>query len=103
MKCAEMIETEKAAVARQDAVRMPNGMLGFEEIKDYILTTNPEEQPFAWLQVQDRSEEHTSELQSLRHLVCRLLLEKKKKMYQRVYIYSTHDTTRDICVVTAAA
>src|SRR5205814_8595294 len=28
---------------------------------------------------QDRSEEHTSELQSLRHLVCRLLLEKKKK------------------------
>src|SRR5262245_66512014 len=28
---------------------------------------------------QARSEEHTSELQSLRHLVCRLLLEKKKK------------------------
>src|SRR5437899_9483670 len=26
----------------------------------------------------DRSEEHTSELRSLRHLVCRLLLEKKK-------------------------
>src|SRR5438552_10857273 len=29
--------------------------------------------------VQDRSEEHTSELQSPDHLVCRLLLEKKKK------------------------
>src|SRR6476659_11424660 len=29
-----------------------------------------------------RSEEHTSELQSLRHLVCRLLLEKKKKNQQ---------------------
>src|SRR5262245_61630181 len=28
----------------------------------------------------DRSEEHTSELQSLRHLVCRLLLEKKKQI-----------------------
>src|SRR5262245_64912408 len=27
----------------------------------------------------DRSEEHTSELQSLRHLVCRLLLEKKNR------------------------
>src|ERR1035438_10788458 len=27
----------------------------------------------------NRSEEHTSELQSLRHLVCRLLLEKKQK------------------------
>src|SRR5438045_4537517 len=30
-----------------------------------------------------RSEEHTSELQSLRHLVCRLLLEKKKTTTQR--------------------
>src|SRR5262245_66354399 len=29
-----------------------------------------------------RSEEHTSELQSLRHLVCRLLLEKKKKTHK---------------------
>src|SRR2546425_7142144 len=28
----------------------------------------------------DRSEEHTSELQSLAYLVCRLLLEKKKQM-----------------------
>src|SRR2546422_2826291 len=37
----------------------------------------------------DRSEEHTSELQSRLHLVCRLLLEKKKKKlrtnnYQRI-------------------
>src|ERR1035438_10771904 len=30
-----------------------------------------------------RSEEHTSELQSLRHLVCRLLLEKKKKKKEK--------------------
>src|SRR3712207_6899969 len=29
-----------------------------------------------------RSEEHTSELQSRQYLVCRLLLEKKKKQYQ---------------------
>src|SRR2546425_8961082 len=29
---------------------------------------------------QNRSEEHTSELQSLAYLVCRLLLEKKKKL-----------------------
>src|SRR5262245_64772411 len=32
----------------------------------------------SWLDIRLRSEEHTSELQSLRHLVCRLLLEKKK-------------------------
>src|SRR5262245_65004946 len=31
-----------------------------------------------------RSEEHTSELQSLRHLVCRLLLEKKNKKKNQV-------------------
>src|SRR2546425_9555611 len=31
-----------------------------------------------------RSEEHTSELQSLAYLVCRLLLEKKKKTRRRV-------------------
>src|SRR5258708_16083782 len=31
------------------------------------------------LEVKTRSEEHTSELQSPDHLVCRLLLEKKKK------------------------
>src|SRR3989442_3821625 len=32
-------------------------------------------------EVANRSEEHTSELQSRPHLVCRLLLEKKKKSY----------------------
>src|SRR2546422_8457118 len=31
-----------------------------------------------------RSEEHTSELQSRLHLVCRLLLEKKKKDIQKI-------------------
>src|SRR5205814_3014932 len=36
-----------------------------------------------------RSEEHTSELQSLRHLVCRLLLEKKKKIIQDPDLYTT--------------
>jgi flagellar assembly factor FliW len=54
MKCAELIETETLpVVARRDLVRMPNGMLGFEHIKNYVLSTNPEEHPFSWLQVQD--------------------------------------------------
>src|SRR5205814_6058793 len=34
------------------------------------------------IRLEIRSEEHTSELQSLRHLVCRLLLEKKKNKTQ---------------------
>src|SRR5690349_23070444 len=33
-----------------------------------------------------RSEEHTSELQSRRDLVCRLLLEKKNKKHQTIYV-----------------
>src|SRR5436853_1465455 len=46
-----------------------------------------------------RSEEHTSELQSLRHLVCRLLLEKKKKKRIKLVIetsthYRTHHNKR---------
>src|SRR2546425_5680301 len=35
----------------------------------------------AFLSARNRSEEHTSELQSLAYLVCRLLLEKKKENY----------------------
>src|SRR2546425_6192540 len=38
------------------------------------------------LDVVARSEEHTSELQSLAYLVCRLLLEKKKKTEQPIPI-----------------
>src|SRR3989449_3433105 len=33
-----------------------------------------------------RSEEHTSELQSRLHLVCRLLLEKKKNAHKQTYV-----------------
>src|SRR6201994_5044965 len=36
-----------------------------------------------WWPQKCRSEEHTSELQSRLHLVCRLLLEKKKKEHRR--------------------
>src|SRR2546430_12584346 len=39
--------------------------------------------------VAERSEEHTSELQSQSNLVCRLLLEKKKYRFMRVYIRNT--------------
>src|ERR1035438_10736021 len=44
-----------------------------------------------------RSEEHTSELQSLRHLVCRLLLEKKKLCPQRNTIVTFYDVTIRSC------
>src|SRR5437899_8679549 len=41
-----------------------------------------------------RSEEHTSELQSLRHLVCRLLLEKKKPRSEGIHAWS-----RGVCSI----
>src|SRR5205814_7425495 len=42
-----------------------------------------------------RSEEHTSELQSLRHLVCRLLLEKKKKKQKKKHQNKNKKQTPD--------
>src|SRR3989442_9156272 len=39
------------------------------------------------MNAQHRSEEHTSELQSRPHLVCRLLLEKKKKMVNILHVH----------------
>src|SRR5258705_6693103 len=56
----------------------------------FPIVVNPNEGPLAMLSACGadgliRSEEHTSELQSLRHLVCRLLLEKKKKNEHVVY------------------
>src|SRR3712207_7167100 len=42
--------------------------------------------------VDERSEEHTSELQSRQYLVCRLLLEKKKKNKCYSYLHKSHVT-----------
>src|ERR1039458_9416519 len=49
---------------------------------DSLSTANTDDLGYDGEAIQNvvRSEEHTSELQSLRHLVCRLLLEKKKKV-----------------------
>jgi len=56
MKCAETIELETPVTPTAvNSVRIPTGLLGFEQIKDYVLITKPGEEPFAWLQVQDNS------------------------------------------------
>src|SRR3712207_8468340 len=41
-------------------------------------------------QVPQRSEEHTSELQSRQYLVCRLLLEKKKNIILKIHQLNSH-------------
>src|SRR2546423_10415721 len=50
--------------------------------------------------VVDRSEEHTSELQSLAYLVCRLLLEKKKKKEMKVSCMTYTNTLQRMCELT---
>src|SRR5258706_9712437 len=45
----------------------------------------------------DRSEEHTSELQSLTNLVCRLLLEKKKKLNRDNFLSPQRNHSRKHC------
>src|SRR2546425_2045253 len=45
---------------------------------------------FAHTENRARSEEHTSELQSLAYLVCRLLLEKKKKPMHHDLVHHDH-------------
>src|SRR5690348_17607702 len=71
-----------------DAIRMDSGThpgnLGFTrkdfvENKEVLMNRSKELAEKGKEGLYERSEEHTSELQSPVHLVCRLLLEKKKK------------------------
>src|ERR1039458_10419274 len=55
-----------------------NSIKGFEG-RIYKTVGSPDNVLVELIRIVHRSEEHTSELQSLRHLVCRLLLEKKKR------------------------
>src|SRR5258708_13591332 len=55
-----------------------NSVLVLRPIKSFARSAPGMEQMSLLVELQDRSEEHTSELQSPDHLVCRLLLEKKK-------------------------
>src|SRR5690242_21215263 len=68
----ELVETPSAAELEREALeRDADVVIMAAAVADY--------RPPAALQSKRRSEEHTSELQSHVNLVCRLLLEKKKK------------------------
>src|SRR2546422_7250646 len=74
-------------LARPGARRLPGGQGGVAErggagaVRDLgrLRAVEARDPEGARADRRDRSEEHTSELQSRLHLVCRLLLEKKKK------------------------
>src|SRR3989442_11363101 len=61
---------------------------------DYLLKASIGRARFGQFEaLSKRSEEHTSELQSRPHLVCRLLLEKKKKTYK---VTETEQTKKSV-------
>src|SRR5438034_8093919 len=62
------------------AVWHPDGYIELRDRKKDIIISGGEN--ISTIEVEQRSEEHTSELQSHSDLVCRLLLEKKKKKKQ---------------------
>src|SRR5205823_14766216 len=59
----------------------PGGKLALSLTAAGIAPSAESASTFSWIVAPTRSEEHTSELQSLAYLVCRLLLEKKKKYF----------------------
>src|SRR5437016_9926886 len=67
-------ESSTASVAKMSSVLVFEGPL---KIKCASHTVSPPRIAFDFQRALERSEEHTSELQSLTNLVCRLLLEKK--------------------------
>src|SRR2546429_2335401 len=76
---AALLALVVAAPQAQELLRISGSVQWIAGSRMQVMTTS--ESPIAvdLTQADQRSEEHTSELQSRLHLVCRLLLEKKKK------------------------
>ena len=51
MNTAGQLESPPAPACQQSLVRLPLGLLGFETIKQYVLTANPGEEPFQWFEM----------------------------------------------------
>src|SRR3712207_7476077 len=77
--CFPALQVAKAPVERLEPVGCGLHHLGLSEFRLDRGDDGRERRPHVHLDHGERSEEHTSELQSRQYLVCRLLLEKKKK------------------------
>lgn len=53
MKTAELNEQTALTIKSENVIELPSGLLGFEQIKKYVLLSTPEEAPFLWLQMLD--------------------------------------------------
>src|SRR5262249_5791353 len=55
MKTVETDEPQRLPVKKESIISMPLGLLGFEQVKKYVLLATPEEKPFLWLQMLDNA------------------------------------------------
>src|SRR5205085_7035357 len=78
------IENVKLSPTRLDAARELFRQMGGELKSFHIVMGQYDAIAVAEAPDDERSEEHTSELQSQSNLVCRLLLEKKKRITKRL-------------------
>jgi flagellar assembly factor FliW len=53
MKTVELDEPQRLPVKKENVISVPLGLLGFEQVKKYVLLITPEEEPFLWLQMLD--------------------------------------------------
>src|SRR2546430_9984117 len=91
--------TEIYTLSLHDALPISSRRCGERSLRNYPAASlrGSRSRCSRWSRSPARSEEHTSELQSQSNLVCRLLLEKKKKqnsfrMRRRVDIATSHRT-----------
>jgi flagellar assembly factor FliW len=49
-------EIAESTTAQENTLLLPCGLLGLEHIKRFVLITNPDEEPFSWLQVMDQDD-----------------------------------------------
>ena len=53
MQTLDRVELKTVSVQKENIVHLPLGLLGFEQIKKYVLLSEPGDAPFHWLQVLD--------------------------------------------------
>src|SRR5205085_5924476 len=92
MEKAFLFGGKPAAAGAATAMLIRSGWTGVDDVfsgSDNFFDAGP-------ARANERSEEHTSELQSQSNLVCRLLLEKKKKYYNKMTYVESYSTS-NIC------
>jgi len=64
MNTLELMEPETSITQEKqgghqvrDVIKLPLGLLGFERVKNYVLLSNPDEEPFMWLQMLEDSKQ----------------------------------------------